>query len=399
MVTTTAEQSSVRFLADRAQAFTGTPLQTLPTQDYISLSQGTPDLPTPQHAIDAVKAYLDGGTVYYTFHDGMPELRAAIARFLKREHGLDYDPQTEIIVSAGTQEAMFVALFGTLNPGDVLLAADPHYKIYDEVVHLAGAEIRLVPTLPERGFQIDVDALEAAIDDRVRAILVVSPDNPTGGVQSRATCQRIAAIAIKHDLLVFADELYARFLFDGAEHTSIANLPGMHDRTITINGFSKAYAMTGWRVGYLAVPAAMKSALTSIKHACSICAATPSQIAALAILEGPQEPLDRMMAEWSERREYLYDRLVAMGLPPIRTPGSYYLVFDVSSTGLSGQEFTQRLFEEESVRAGAGTLWGDALSSYVRASFMIAMDQLNEGLDRLEQFVNRRREQSPAPTP
>ena len=386
---TTTESSSVRFLADRARIFTSTPLQTLPTREYISLSQGTPDLPTPQHAIDAVKAYLDQGTVYYTFHDGMPELRDAIARYLDREHGLTYDPVTEIIVTAGTQEGMFVALFGTLNPGDVILAADPHYKIYDEVVHLAGAEVRLVPTLPDSGFQIDTDALEAAIDDRVRAILVVSPDNPTGSVQSRETCERIAEIARKHDLLIYADELYARFLFDGATHTSIANLPGMHDRTITINGFSKAFSMTGWRVGYLAVPAAMKTALTTIKHACSICAATPSQVAALAVLDGPTAPLDEMMAEWTRRRTYLLDRLTAMGLDPVRTPGSYYIVFDVSSTGLTGQQFATALFEEEAVRLGAGTLWGASIAEYVRVSFMVPIDQLREGLDRLERFLTR----------
>ncbi len=388
--TTTADRTSERFLAERARIFTGTPLQTLPTREYISLSQGTPDLPTPRHAIDAVKEYLDGGTVYYTFHDGMLELREAISAYLKREHDLEYDAQSEIIVTAGTQEGMFVALFGTLNPGDVILAADPHYKIYDEVVHLAGAEVRLVPTVPDSGFQIDVDALEAAIDERVRAILVVSPDNPTGSVQSAETCARIAEIAQKHDLLVFSDELYARFLFDGAEHASIANIPGMHDRTITINGFSKAFAMTGWRVGYLAVPAAMKNALTSIKHACSICAATPSQVAALAILTGPTEPLDDMMAEWTARREYLLTRLTDMGLPPQRTPGSYYIVFDASSSGLTGQEFAKALFEEEDVRVGGGVLWGPAMTDYVRVSFMIPKEQLEEGLDRMERFYKRR---------
>lgn len=386
--TVASNQDTTRFLSERAQAFTGTPLQTLPTREYISLSQGTPDLPTPQHAIDAVTKYLKGGTVYYTFHDGMPELRAAIARKLERENGLVYDPQEQIIVTAGAQEGMFVALFGTLSPGDVLLAADPHYKIYDEVVHLAGATVQTVPALAESGFQIDTDALAAAVTPKTKAILVVSPDNPTGAVQNRETCEKIAAIAQEHDLLVFSDELYERFLFDGAEHISIAALPGMAERTITINGFSKAYAMTGWRVGYLAVPHGMKPALTTIKHACSICAAAPSQIAALAILDGPREPLDQMMAEWTERRTYLYDRLNAMGLNPVRTAGSYYIFFDVSGSGLSGQEFAKALADQEGVRLGPGVLWGLAGNPYVRASFMIALPELTEGLDRLERFWN-----------
>ncbi len=384
----TEQATGTRFLSERARAFTGTPLQTLPTREYISLSQGTPDLPTPQHAIDAVTKYLEGGTVYYTFHDGMPELRAAIARKLERDNGLVYDSHEQIIVTAGAQEAMFVALFGPLGPGDVLLAADPHYKIYDEVVHLAGATVQTVPAHAESGFQMDADAIAAAVTPNTKAILLVSPDNPTGAVQNRETCEKIAAVAIEHDLLVFADELYERFLFDGAEHVSIATLPGMMERTITINGFSKAYAMTGWRVGYLAVPHGMKPALTTIKHACSICAAAPSQIAALAVLDGPQEPLDRMLTEWTERRTYLYDRLDAMGLNPVRTAGAYYIFFDVSGSGMSGSAFSKALAEAEGVRLGAGTLWGPAGDPYVRASFMIAMPELTEGLDRLERFWN-----------
>jgi aspartate/methionine/tyrosine aminotransferase len=285
-----AQQAS-RWLAERARPFADAPLQKRSAQQFISLSQGTPDLPTPRHAIEAVEEYLRDGTVYYTFHDGMPELREAIARKLARENGLIYDPDTEIIVTAGAQEGMFVSLFSTLNPGDEVLAADPHYRVYDEVIALCGATVKTVPTVVESGFQIDTDALRAAISPRTRAILVVSPDNPTGSVQNRQTTTQIAAIAHEHDLLVYSDELYERFIFDGAEHVSLAALPGMHERTITINGFSKAYAMTGWRVGYLGVPADLKPAMTTIKHATSICAAAPSQIAALAILEGPQEPL------------------------------------------------------------------------------------------------------------
>jgi aminotransferase len=381
-----AEPQVSRWLADRARPFADAPLQKRSTRQFISLSQGTPDLPTPRHAIDAVQDYLRDGTVYYTFHDGMPELREAIARKLDRENGLHYDPESEIIVTAGAQEGMFVALFSTLNPGDEVIAADPHYRVYDEVIAMCGATVNIVPTIEETGFQIDTDALEAAITPRTRAILIVSPDNPTGSVQNRQTSERIAAIAREHDLLVYSDELYERFIFDGAEHVSLAALPEMHERTITINGFSKAYAMTGWRVGYLGVPAALKPAMTTIKHATSICAAAPSQIAALAILEGPQEPLQQMMAEWTERRSYLYDRLDAMGARPIRTPGAYYVFFDVSPSGMTATEFATAFAEAEQVRVGSGAVFGPGGAPYARASFMLPMPELKVALDRLERF-------------
>jgi aspartate/methionine/tyrosine aminotransferase len=284
---------------------------------------------------------------------------------------------------------MFVALFSTLNPGDEVIAADPHYRVYDEVVEMCGATVRIIPTIVETGFQIDTGALRAAISPRTRAILVVSPDNPTGSVQNRQTAEEIAAVANEHDLLVYSDELYERFIFDGAEHVSLAALPGMHERTITINGFSKAYAMTGWRVGYLGVPAALKPAMTTVKHATSICAAAPSQIAALAILEGPQEPLRQMMAEWTERRSYLYDRLEAMGARPVRTPGAYYVFFDVSPTGMSATEFTASFAAQEQVRLGSGAMFGPGGASFARASFMLPMPDLKEALDRLEKFWHK----------
>ena len=315
---------SSRWLAERARPLMGTTLQKPPARTYIQLSQGTPDLPTPRHAIDAVIEYLRTGTVYYTFHDGMPALRAAIARKLQRENGLDYDPETEIIVTAGAQEGMFVALFGTLNPGDEVIVADPRYRVYDEVIRLVGGEVVSAAAIRETGFQLDPDAIEAAVTPRTRAILIISPDHPSGAVQSRTTLEAIGAIAERHDLLLYSDELYERFIFDGVPHVSMAALPGMKERTITLNGFSKSYAMTGWRVGYLGVPAALKPALTEIKHDTSICAATPSQFAALAILDGPQEPLDAMMNEWSRRRDYLYQRLEGMGIRTLRTPGRLF---------------------------------------------------------------------------
>jgi aminotransferase len=378
-----------RWLAERAKPLNATALQVRPTQTFIQLSQGTPDLPTPQHAIDAVVEFLRSGTVYYTFHDGTPELREAIARKLARENGLQYDPATEIIVTAGAQEAMFVALFGTLNDGDEVIVADPRYRVYDEVIEMVGGRVVPVPVDIEAGFLMDAAAIDAAVTDRTRAILVISPDHPSGAVQPRDVLEAIGDVATRHDLLIYSDELYERFVFDDVPHVSTAGIPGLKERTLTLNGFSKAYSMTGWRVGYLCVPAGMKPAMTAIKHATSICAAAPSQVAALAILSGPQEPLQAMMEEWSQRRAYLYERLAGIGIRTMRTPGAYFVLFDITPSGMSSREFAQRLAAEEGVRVSPGTAFGPSGEGLARASFMTPMPQLAEGLDRLERFWTR----------
>lgn len=382
-------EGGVRFLSQHARPFAGAPLQTPPAAPIISLSQGTPDLPTPRHAIEAVREYLDSGKVYYTFHDGMPELREAIAHKLRRENGVDYDPASELIVMAGAQEAMFVGLFGTLDPGDEVIVADPRYTIYDEVIEMVGAKVVPVPVDVDAGFILRPEAIEAAVTERTKAILVISPDHPSGAIQPREVLEAVGEVATRHDLLIYADELYERFVFDGVQHVSVASLPGLKERTLTINGFSKAYAMTGWRVGYLGVPADLKPALTTIRHATSICASAVSQVAALAILNGPQEPLAAMMEEWGQRREYLYARLTEMGLAPIRTPGSYYVLANIGPSGLTAQEFARRLQEEESVRVTPGTAFGQCGEGMVRTSFMTPMPELKEGLDRLERFWQR----------
>ena len=389
MGTTTIDTGTSRFLAERARPFAATPLQTKPARAPIVLSQGTPDLPTPRHAIEAVERYLSAGTVYYTFHDGMPELRAAIADRLRRDNGLDYDPATEIMVTAGAQEAMFVALFGTLDPGDEVIVPDPRYAVYDEVIQMVGAVVVPVPVDVEAGFLLQPDAIAAAVTERTKAILVISPDHPSGAIQPRERLAAVGEIARRHDLRIYADELYDRFVFDGARHVSVASLPGLKERTLTINGFSKAYAMTGWRVGYLALPAELKPALTVVKHATSICAPTPSQVAALAILDGPREPLDAMMAEWGQRRTYLYDRLAAMDLPTRRTPGSYYVLGDIRRSGLTSREFSAGLMAEEDVRVSPGSAFGQQGEGMIRLSFMTPQPDLTEGLDRLERFWNR----------
>jgi aminotransferase len=384
----TATATTDRFLSDRlgalladrgeVRAGAATPL--------LNLGQGTPDLPTPAHVLEAVRRSFADPHIQYTPYDGVPALREAIAAKLWRDHALAYDPGAEIMVTNGSQEAIYVALSLLLDPGDELLIGDPHYTVYDEIAALLGARVVPVPSVAAQGFQYDVEAMARAVTARTKAILLVSPDNPTGAVQTPATLDRLAALAARHDLLVVSDELYERFVFDGAVHVGFGALPGMRERTLTIGGFSKAYAMTGWRVGYLAYPAAFRPAALLVKHAISICTSAPAQAAALAVLTGPAAPLEEMMAEWASRREDLYARLETMGIGVVRTPGAYYALLDVRAAGLSSTAFATDLAAAEGVRVTPGSVFGPAGEGYVRVSFMTPRPQLDEALDRLERF-------------
>jgi aminotransferase len=384
-----SDPTTSRFLSDRVSATLGHRAEALtsPITPLVNLGQGTPDLPTPPHIIEAVhQALLDQPRVQYTDYAGIPMLREAIAGKLRRDNGLDYDPDQEIMVTNGSQEAVWIAMQLITDPGDEFLIGDPHYSVYDEVVGLLGGTVVPIPSIVNRGFQYDLDAMEAAITPRTKAVLLVSPDNPTGAVQDPVTVGRVAEIAERHDLFVISDELYERFVFDGAVHTSFATLPGMRERTITIGGFSKTYAMTGWRVGYLAFPAGFRAAALLAKHSISICTPVPSQVAAHAALTGPPEALGDMFAEWTARRTYFYGRMAELGIPVVRTPGAYYAMVDVRATGCTDGEFSHRFAEAEGVRASPGSAFGPAGRHFVRISFMTPRPALDDALDRLGRF-------------
>lgn len=376
-------KSSRTLLAERGEmrSSADTPL--------INLGQGTPDLPTAPHIIAAVRRHLDEHPwVPYSPYDGLPALRQAIAAKLKRDNGLDYDPDAEIMVTNGSQEAVWIAMQLLADPGDEFLIGDPHYTVYDDVAGLLGGKMTPVPSIVGQGFQYDLEAMELAITPRTKAIVLVSPDNPTGAVQTPATVQGIAAMAARHNLAVISDELYERFLFDGAIHTSIATLPEMRARTLTIGGCSKAYAMTGWRVGYLAYPAAFRAAALRAKHSLSICTAVPSQIAAQAALAGPPAMLAGMLAEWADRRTFLFARLSELGIPIVRTPGAYYALVDIRASGLSSPAFARRLAAAEGVRVSPGSAFGAAGEGFVRVSFMTPRPALDQALTRLGRFLS-----------
>ncbi len=381
--------TSTRFLSRRVRDATASRPDTLtgPRTTMLNLGQGTPDLPTLPHIIERVAAALrDEPRIQYTEYAGIPPLREAIAGKLRDDNGLDYDPATEIMVTNGAQEAVWIAMQLLTDPGDEFLIGDPHYVVYDEVAALLGGTVVPIPSVVATGFQYDLDAMEAAITPRTKAIVLVSPDNPTGAVQGPEIVRRLAEIARRHDLFVISDELYERFVFDGASHLSFATLPGMRERTITIGGFSKTFAMTGWRVGYLAYPAAFGPAVTLAKHSISISVAVASQVAALAALTGPPDGLAGMFAEWTERRGFFYGWLERHCIPVVRTPGAYYAMVDVRASGLSGREFSAALAEREGVRVSPGGSFGPAGEGFVRVSFMTPRPDLDSALDRFHRF-------------
>ena len=350
--------------------------------DVIRLGRGEPDIPTPLHIAEAAKAAIDAGHTTYTNPAGLPELRAAIATRLSRDNGLDYDPTGEIIVTAGAQEAMVVTLQTILDHGDEVIIASPHYMAYPSNILLAGGTPVLVPTTEEQGFELRPEAIEQHVTARTKLVVLVSPNNPTAGVLTRSTLEGIADVIARHDLLAISDELYDKVVYDDFEPVSFATLPGMRERTVTINGFSKAYSMTGFRVGYMAGPRDYIKAALEPRHSLTICASTPSQYAALAALEGPQDFLSEMLAVYEERRATMASAFDAMGVtysPPL---GGFYFFANIRAAGISSDEFAERALLDKRLLILPGSLFGEAGEGYIRIGYLAPKEELEEALDR-----------------
>ena len=381
-----------RLPSERARRVGATlPRQTsIPTEGLITLSGGTPDFPTPPHIVEAgCRALTDGHTRYTTWL-GIPDLREAIAEKLWEENSLKVDVGSEILVTAGSQAAMLTVSMALVDPGDEMIIPAPFYGEYSRDLILAEGVLVPVPTKLENSFEIDPDELEKAITPMTKGIILVSPSNPTGGIIRRATLERIAEIVQKHELLVISDELYEHYLYEDNEHFSIGSLPGMLERTVMINSFSKHYGMTGWRVGYVVAPAEIIRAILPIHHNVNICAPAVSQWAALAALTGPHDWFKDVLAEYDRRRRVWMRALDEMDLPYGYPQGSYFIMFDVTPTGLSSQEFATVMREEAKVIVGGGGGATDPFSEgYARGSFVVPTDQLEEGLARLKPVVAR----------
>jgi aminotransferase len=356
--------------------------------DVIALGRGDPDFHTPVHIVTAAKAALDANQHHYTGPTGIPELRDAIAADLTSQYGLDYGSD-EIVVTAGAQEAIMLTMLGLCSPRDEVLITSPRFTTYDTAVHLCGGTPVPVPTFERDDFALDVAEIEKRITPRTKMFVLVSPNNPTGAVTPPAAIRAIADLAIRHDLIIVADEIYGRMIYTPNEHLSIATLPGMRERTITLNGFSKTYAMTGWRIGYLAAPADLVEALTEPRHTLSINSCTISQHAALAALTGPQEPIDAMMETYGERRSWLMPALTEAGFTYGHPGGAFYIYTNVSSSGLTAPDFCLRLLQEAGVMVFPGTMFGDDSTDYIRISYLQPLPMIQEAVERIASFTSR----------
>lgn len=354
--------------------------------DVIALGRGDPDFHTPAHIVEAAKAALDANAHHYTGPTGLPQLRAAISADLRASYGLDYTAD-EIVVTAGVQESIMLCMLALCAPGDEVLITSPRFTTYDTAVHLCGGVPVPVPTHEKDDFALDVAEIEARITPRTRMFVLVSPNNPTGAVTPPDVIRKIADLAVKHDILIIADEIYAKMIYAPNEHLSIATLPGMKERTITLNGFSKTYAMTGWRVGYLAAPLDFVEKVTEPRHTLSINTCTVSQHAALAALTGPQEPLQAMLADYAARRDWLMPALTAAGFTYGHPGGAFYIYTNISSTGMPAPEFCERLLRETGVMLFPGTMFGDDSTDYIRISYLQPLPMIQEAMRRITAFA------------
>jgi len=356
-------------------------------KDLIALARGDPDLSTPLHIVEAAKQALDQGYTHYTHWAGMPELRKTIADKLWRDNSIRVDPETEVLVTTGAQEAVFLVCLALLDPGDEILVPDPHYMTYDTAIALAGAKAVLVPTFEKDDFEVQPEEIVRHITTKTKAVLLVSPNNPTGGIIRPETVREIAALAEKHNFIVISDEIYEKFIYDDVQLLSIASLPGMRERTVTINGFSKTYAMTGWRIGYLAAPAGFIRALEAIKHTVSICAPAVSQAAALAALTGPQDCIQEALATYAERRLVLMKGLDELGLSYGRPHGTFYIFASVAATGLSSMDFAITLLQKAQVLVLPGSSFGPNGEGFVRFSLVAPVPRLEEAIERMKRAL------------
>ncbi|MHB8646295.1 MAG: pyridoxal phosphate-dependent aminotransferase [Thermomicrobiales bacterium] len=353
--------------------------------DVISLGLGDPDFATPAHIVAAAKeAMREGRCDHYTPPAGLIELRQAIAAKLARENGIIADPETEITITTGGQEGLYAIVQALLDPGDEILVPDPRYRSYDAAIGRAGGLIVPVPTRQEDDFDLRPEEIARRITPRTKAILLVTPGNPTAGVIAPAHLRAIAALAIENDLVVISDEIYERFVFDGAEHFSIGSLPQMRGRTITLNGFSKTYAMTGWRLGYAVAPPALTQAIRALKQAISIAAPTISQWAGVAALNGSQECVAQFRATYDERRRVLMPALDTLGFTYGYPYGAFYIFANIATTGMPAFTLARALLEEARVLIFPGTGFGPAWSDYLRFSFLQPTPILREAVRRVE---------------
>jgi aminotransferase len=352
----------------------------------ISLGVGEPDFVTPWHIRESCIYGLQRGYTAYTSNYGLLELREEIARLINQQYNVSYDPRCEALVTVGVSEALDLAMRAILSPGDEVLVPEPCYVSYKACVTLAGGVPVPVATDIHTEFRVTVEQLEQHITPRTRVLLIGYPNNPTGAIMPREELEKIAAFATKHDLIVISDEIYADLTYDGV-HTCFASLPGMRDRTILLNGFSKAYAMTGWRIGYALSNPDFIAAMTKIHQYTMLCAPVTAQIAAIEALRRGEEPMRKMVTEYNQRRRLMLEGFRQMGLPCFEPKGAFYIFPSIQETGLTSLEFAEQLLMSEKVALVPGDAFGGCGEGYVRCSYASSAANLAEALHRIERFL------------
>lgn len=361
-------------------------INTMP--EVISLGVGEPDFVTPEHIREAGIASIRQGHTRYTSNYGMLELREEISAMLQRRYGITYNPKTEVLVTVGVSEGVDLTMRTLIDPGDEVISPDPGYVAYEADIIFAGGVPVPVPTYAKDNFSVQAAEVAAAITPRTKMLLLGNPNNPTGAIIPRTELEAIAQLAIEHDLLVAVDEVYSRLVY-GFEHTSIASLPGMQERTILLDGFSKAYAMTGWRVGYVAAPVYILEAMLKVHQYAIMCAGTAPQEAAIAALRDGEADVQAMHDDYERRGRMFVAGLNRIGLPCCEPRGAFYAFPYVGNTGMSDEEFAEKLLFEEKVALVPGSSFGAAGVGYVRAAYCTAYNQLEEALVRIERFVKK----------
>lgn len=359
-------------------------------EDAISLGVGEPDFDTPWHIRDEGIYTLEKGRTFYTSNAGLKELRIEIAKYLDRRFHLQYDPLTEILITVGGSEGIDNAFRAMIDPGDEVLIPQPSYVSYEPCCVLAGGVPIIIELQEKDQFRLTPEALEAAITPKTKILVLPFPNNPTGAVMERLDLEAIAEVVIKHDLFVLSDEIYAELCYL-EEHTSIASLPGMRERTVVINGFSKSHAMTGWRLGYACGPKVIMDQILKIHQFAIMCAPTNSQYAAVEAMRNGDADVAMMREQYNQRRRFLMHEFERMGLQCFEPFGAFYIFPSIKEFGMSSDEFATRLLREEKVAVVPGTAFGDCGEGFLRISYAYSLDNLKAAIGRLEKFITRLR--------
>ena len=356
--------------------------------DAISLGVGEPDFITPWHIREAGIYSLEKGSTHYSSNTGVLELRQEISKYLTRRFDIEYDPTNQIIVTVGGSEAIDIAMRSVINPGDEVLIPEPSFVCYKPCTVLAGGVPVPITTTAEDNFKLTPEALKAAITPKTKLLVLPYPNNPTGGIMDKEDLEKIAAVLRDTNIVVLSDEIYAELTY-GQKHVSIASLPGMYERTVIVSGFSKAYAMTGWRLGYVTGPKELISVMLKIHQYAIMCAPTTSQYAAIDALRNGDEDIDYMREEYDNRRRFVINSFREMGLDCFEATGAFYVFPSIKTTGMKSQEFCEKLLRDQKVAVVPGDVFGESGEGHIRASYCYSIKNLTTALERIDRFINK----------